>query len=285
MKMMTIGQIAKKHNISERTVRLYHDVGLLAPEHIDRATGYRYYAPSQSARLDTIIQMKAVGLSLKQIKTMLDAHDLSAFEALLCEQLDMVEAKINDLTAIRSALQRNLMSCKNFQNPPTLDRVYVEYFPKRKIFYFDIEPYNFAIQGEISEKYWKKALDTVKTALQQRKLPPSYFGAVGCIIKQEDIMQHSLLCSGAFILTQEQLSDSVQKTMPAGTYVCILDKWASGNSCFEVKGITKLFDFIEANHYKIAGDYFGEVIADSSVFDSTSNNVLMKMQIPVKIKP
>lgn len=282
--MLTIGQIAKKHNISERTVRLYHEVGLLFPQHVDETTGYRYYSPNQSARLDTIIQMKTMGLSLKQIKTMFDAHDLSAFEALLCEQLDAVEAKINDLTSIRNAVQRNLVSCKNFQNPPTLDRVYVEYFPKRKIFYFDIEPYDFAVQGEISKDCWKKALNTVKTALQKRKLPPSYFGAVGCIIKQEDLMQHSLICSGAFIPAQEKLSDCVQE-MPAGTYVCILDKWSAGNSSSEVIGITKLFDFIETNHYKIAGNYFGEVIADSSVFDSTSNDILIKMQIPVKIKP
>ena len=282
--MLTIGQIAKKHNISERTVRLYHDVGLLVPQKVDETTGYRYYSPSQSARLDTIIQMKAMGLSLKQIKTMLDGHDLSAFEALLCEQLDTVEVKINELMAIRNALQRNLASCKSFQNPPTLDRVYVEYFPQRKIFYFDIEPYDFAVQGEISKTYWKKALHTVKSTLQNRKLPPSYFGAVGCIIKQEDLIQRSLICSGAFIMAQEKLSDCVPEIMPAGTYVCILDKWVAGNSSSEVKGITKLFDFIEMNHYKVAGNYFGEVIADSSVFDSTNNNVLMKMQIPVKIK-
>lgn len=282
--MLTIGQIAKKHNISERTVRLYHDLGLFVPQKIDETTGYRYYAPSQMARLDTIIQMKAMGLSLKQIKTMLDAHDLSAFEALLCEQIDTVEVKINELVAIRNALQRNLTSCKNYQNPPTLDRIYVEYFPKRRIYYFDIEPYDFATQGEASRTYWKKALHTVKSALQEKKLSPLYFGAIGCIIKQEDLMQRSLICSGAFIQAQEKLSDYVQE-MPAGTYVCILDKWAAGNSSSEVRGITKLFDFIETNHYKIAGNYFGEVMADSSVFDSTSSNVLMKMQIPVKIKP
>jgi DNA-binding transcriptional MerR regulator/effector-binding domain-containing protein len=282
--MLTIGQIAKKHNISERTVRLYHDVGLLVPQKVDETTGYRYYSPNQSARLDTIIQMKAMGLSLKQIKTMLDDHDLSAFEALLCEQLDAVESKIDDLRAIHSALQRNLLSCKNYQNPPVLDRVYVEYFPKRKIFHFDIEPYDFAVQGEFSKNCWKKALHTVKSALQEKKLSPLYFGAIGCIIKQEDLMQRSLICSGAFIQAQEKLSDYVQE-MPAGTYVCILDKWAAGNSSSEVRGITKLFDFIETNHYKIVGNYFGEVIADSSVFDSTSSNVLMKMQIPVKINP
>ncbi|CQR73059.1 Multidrug-efflux transporter 1 regulator [Sporomusa ovata DSM 2662] len=76
--MLTIGQLAKKHTISERTLRLYHDVGLLVPQRVDETTGYRYYSPNQSARLDTIIQMKAVGLSLKQIKTMLNSCDLSA---------------------------------------------------------------------------------------------------------------------------------------------------------------------------------------------------------------
>ncbi|MGL5514791.1 MAG: MerR family transcriptional regulator, partial [Sporomusa sp.] len=258
--------------------------GLLVPQKVDETTGYRYYSSSQSARLETIIQMKAMGLSLKQIKTMLNAHDLSAFEALLCEQLDMVEAKINDLIAVRNALQRSLVGCKNLQNPPTLDRVYVEYFPKRKICYFDIEPYDFDVQGEISENFWKKALHTVKNAFQERNLPMSYFGAVGCIIKQDDLMQQSLICSGAFRPAPEKPSNGVLKMMPAGTYVCILDKWASGNSRSEVRGISKLFDFITKNHYKIVGNYYGEVIADSSVFDSTCSNVLMKMQIPVKIK-
>lgn len=82
----------------------------------------------------------------------------------------MVEAKINDLIAIRNALQRNLLSCKNLQNHPMLDRVYVEYFPKRKIFYFDIEPYNFAVQGENSKNYWKKALHIVSLAVRFRPL-------------------------------------------------------------------------------------------------------------------
>ncbi|SMC46174.1 MerR family transcriptional regulator [Sporomusa malonica] len=284
MNMLAIGQMAKKHNISERALRLYHDVGLLIPQHIDETTGYRYYALSQSTRIDTILQMKAMGLSLKQIKIMLDDHDLSAFEALLCEQLDMVETRINEWTAIRNALQRNLASCKNFQNSPMLNRVYVEYFPKRKIFYFDIEPYDFAVKSEIGKNYWKKALYTVKSALQERKLPPSYFGAVGGIIKQEDIMQHSLLCSGAFMLTQENNLNYVQEIIPAGTYVCILDKWIAGDSCSELRGITKLLDFIETNHYKIVGNYLGEVIAESSIFDPISSNVLVKMQIPVKIK-
>jgi DNA-binding transcriptional MerR regulator/effector-binding domain-containing protein len=284
MDKLTIGQMAKKYNISERTLRLYHNIGLLLPQNVDENTGYRYYSQSQSARLDTIIQMKTVGLSLKQIKSMLDNHDLSAFEALLCEQLDTIETKINDLMSIQNALKRNLASCKSFRNPPMLDTVYIEYFPKRKIFYFDIEPYDLTIQDESSKNYWGKALKAVKNALQKKNIPPSYFGPVGCLVTQEDIMQHSLICSGAFILAQEKQYIDAQEMMPAGTYVCILDKWMAGNSKSEVAGINRLLDFIKTNDYRIVGNYFGEAIADSSIFDAANSNVLVKMQIPVKIK-
>lgn len=283
MDRLTIGQMAKLYNISERTLRLYHDVGLLFPQHIDENTGYRYYSQSQSARLETIIQMKAVGLSLKQIKKMLDAHDLSAFEALLCEQIDAVESKINDLIVIQNALKKNLASCKSFRNPPVLNTVYIEYFSKRTAFYFDIEPYD--LKNENSRNYWRKALKNVKSSLHDMRLPLSLFCDVGCMINQEDIINRSLICSSAFILTHEKIHPNAQYTMPPGTYVCVIDKWMAGNSKSEVTGIMQLLDYIEKNDYKIAGPYFGEVIADSSIFDCTSSDVLVKMQIPVKLIP
>jgi len=59
---LSIGELAEIYNISPRTLRLYHDMGLLAPCHIDVLSGYRYYSQKQLPRLEVVIQMKALSL-------------------------------------------------------------------------------------------------------------------------------------------------------------------------------------------------------------------------------
>ena len=51
----------------------------------------------------------------------------------------------------------------------------------------------------------------------------------------------------------------------------------------EYAGIKMLIDFIKENQYQIIGPYLGEIIAEASIFDYNDNNILVKMQIPVKI--
>ena len=52
----------------------------------------------------------------------------------------------------------------------------------------------------------------------------------------------------------------------------------------EVKGIRKLLDYIHQNEYQIVGDYIAQVVAESSVFDYNDSKIIVKQQIPVKVK-
>ena len=61
VKKMTIGQMARMNHISEQTLRLYDREGLLSPLGRDEKNGYRYYDIRQSAQLDMIQYMKALG--------------------------------------------------------------------------------------------------------------------------------------------------------------------------------------------------------------------------------
>lgn len=55
------------------------------------------------------------------------------------------------------------------------------------------------------------------------------------------------------------------------------------DSRYEAIGLEKLLQFIDDNHYQIVGPYLGEVVAQMSIFDYRNNNILVKLQIPVKI--
>ncbi len=70
--MYSIGQLAKKFNLSRSTLLYYDKIGLLAPAH--HMTGdYRQYSDEDAKRLEQICQFRQVGLPLKEIKQVLDA--------------------------------------------------------------------------------------------------------------------------------------------------------------------------------------------------------------------
>ena len=73
--MLKIGDFAKLTRLSVQTLRYYDDLGLLKPVEVDRYTGYRYYAYDQLTRLNRILALKDLGLSLEQVARLL-AEDL-----------------------------------------------------------------------------------------------------------------------------------------------------------------------------------------------------------------
>jgi DNA-binding transcriptional MerR regulator len=70
--MFTVGEFATLARVSKRLLRYYDEIGLLKPAHIDAATGYRYYNAEQMARLNRILVLKELGLSLEQIHRLLN---------------------------------------------------------------------------------------------------------------------------------------------------------------------------------------------------------------------
>lgn len=70
--MFRIGEFSRIARVSGRLLRYYDSIGLLSPRRIDPATGYRYYAADQLTRLNRILALKDLGLSLEQVAGMVD---------------------------------------------------------------------------------------------------------------------------------------------------------------------------------------------------------------------
>lgn len=280
-----IGDLAKLYNISKRTLRLYHEMELLVPYYVDQQTGYRYYSFAQLQRLDMILQMKNAGLSLKQIKQVLSTQDLSLFEAVLGEQIDRLEQKIAEFRTHRSALFRQLESCKYIRNPPILNTVFVEYIPRRTAFICDIEPYD--LEGSYAEDSpWKDSLEQVKSVFMDRSLPLALFHQVGCIVSREDLLQKRFICGKAFIcFNNEPVHGLPLSNVDPGSYVCMYHRYTAMDNAAESRGIHQILDYIEAHHYHIQGPYFAQVMAETSVFNYSSSNILVKQQIPIRVLP
>jgi len=75
--LFKIGEFARIGQVTVRTLHHYEEMGLLRPREVDDFTGYRHYSLDQLPRLNRILALKDLGLSLEEIAKMLD-QDLSA---------------------------------------------------------------------------------------------------------------------------------------------------------------------------------------------------------------
>ena len=65
--MFKIGEFSRFSQISVKTLRYYDEIGLLKPSQTDPFSGYRYYTAEQMSRLNKILALKDLGLTLEQI--------------------------------------------------------------------------------------------------------------------------------------------------------------------------------------------------------------------------
>ena len=283
-KLISIGELSELYAVSKRSLRIYHDMGLLVPEYVDERTGYRYYTPSQFPQLESILQMRALGLSLNNMRSIFNQQNLNTCEALFGERLDELNREIAELTTARNSLMRQINSCKLLRHPPTLNLINLEYFPQRNGIIFDIEPYNL-LDSVPGKSPWSNALDLVRTNLITKGLPMSCFQKISCLIEQPDLERENWRCSKALIL-----GDYVDRglpwstTLPAGTYLCIYRKYTAMDGQFESDGIKEMLEYIKAHNYSIIGPYIGEVIAEASVFACNDRTLLVCQQIQIQYK-
>ncbi len=88
--MFRIGEFSRIARVSARLLRYYDEIGLLTPGVVDAVTGYRYYTSTHLQRLNRILVLKDLGLSLEQIGSVIDR------EAPASELRAMLEARRAD---------------------------------------------------------------------------------------------------------------------------------------------------------------------------------------------
>jgi effector-binding domain-containing protein len=73
--MLKIGDFSRLARVSVKALRYYDEIGLLKPVSVDQFSGYRYYSAAQLPRLNRILLLKELGLSLEEV-ALLAAEEL-----------------------------------------------------------------------------------------------------------------------------------------------------------------------------------------------------------------
>ena len=116
MTMLTTGKVAKAVGVNIQTLRFYEREGIIAAPRRTRS-GYRQY-PEETIQIVAFIKRAQVlGFSLKEAKTLLKLRSspkknrLKARTAAIAK-IEDINARIEDLAAIRDSLKALVSACK-----------------------------------------------------------------------------------------------------------------------------------------------------------------------------
>ena len=71
MSLVSIGEFAQASRLSPKALRLYDELGLLVPAHVDPATGYRWYTLEQLPLARQVSLLRRIGMPLAKIRQLL----------------------------------------------------------------------------------------------------------------------------------------------------------------------------------------------------------------------
>ncbi len=96
-----IGDFSRATHLTVKTLRHYHEAGLLEPAHIDPQTGYRRYTTDQIPVAQIIRRFRDLEMPLNEIRAVLSAPDVAARNELIAAHLKRLES---DLARTQSAV-------------------------------------------------------------------------------------------------------------------------------------------------------------------------------------
>jgi DNA-binding transcriptional MerR regulator len=114
----TITELAAEFDITPRAIRFYEDVGLLAPQ---RAGRNRVYTLRDRTRLKLTLRGKRLGLSLLEIKQLVDLYDsaadtraqLTAFLGVLAVHRQQLEQQREDIEITLAEISQHEARCRS----------------------------------------------------------------------------------------------------------------------------------------------------------------------------
>ena len=276
-KMMKIGEMARFNRVSISTLRLYDKVGILKPCHTDPETNYRYYSIHQKARLDMIQYMKELGMSLGEIREILEKGDIQLIESTLISKKRQVKEEIAQMELRLGAISRAIESVERFRKAPDCGMITVEYIPHRTIYvmHTDINFYDHDIS------VYEEILEELKENIIGQGLPQVYYCNAGTILPLKNFLKGEMVSHEIFLFVDEAFPEhQAVRRVDSGMYACIyLDRFDD-----EQEYAARLLAYCKEHRYVVCGDDLCEVLTEFNVFDSEKRSMFLRLQVPLRFR-
>jgi DNA-binding transcriptional MerR regulator len=120
MPTYTITELAREFDITPRAIRFYEDQGLLSPKREGAGGRTRVYSARERTRLKLTLRGKRLGLSLSEIKSLVDMYEspkdtaaqLKRFQAVLAQHRETLERQREDIEVTLAEIAAHEAECK-----------------------------------------------------------------------------------------------------------------------------------------------------------------------------
>ena len=265
--MYKIGDFSSMSKTTIKALRYYEKEGLLKPVYIDQNTGYRYYETSQLVEISKIISLRQIGLSIKDIKNILNGCDM---KSILNKRKKEIKENLTIYTTQLSKINY-LLEENNMKN-----EIFIKEIPSYIIYYSDGIISDFS---KIPEFVLEAGAECAKANPNLKCITPNY-----CYVSYLDGEYKEQNIKIRYAEAVEEFGEETKqikfmKTTPV-TAVCIYHKGSYENLRQSYNIILK---YIEDNGYEII-DNVRECYIDGCWNKDNSDDYLTEIEFPVRKK-
>ncbi|MHA6765364.1 MerR family transcriptional regulator [Streptacidiphilus sp. PAMC 29251] len=105
---LQIGAFSRLTHLSVKTLRYYHEIGLLEPAAVDSVSGYRYYLTGQAETAQLVRRLRDLEMPVADVKAALAAPDQAARDRILARHLDRLRQQLRQTEAAVDSLRSML---------------------------------------------------------------------------------------------------------------------------------------------------------------------------------
>lgn len=264
--LFTIGQFAKLHSVNKKTLMWYDEIGLLKPACI-KENGYRYYTYHQSSTLETILMLRELNVSLKEIQHFMENRSASHLEQLLSEKISELSQTITHMKAIQRALENHQQDMRTLLH---MDLSEISVVQKEKRY--------LATVPTSADLPFEKEIENVIEETKKYQLRRLHDASYGSMIAVDNLLQGNFLGYNSLFI---EISNPMQKKglhiQPAGKYIRAFCKgsWDKLPECYK-----RIISYAKQNHLILFGNAYEKGI-NEIVIDSL-DDYITQIEIPVK---
>ena len=109
----SVGEFSKVTGLSVKTLRFYHEKGILVPTRVDESSGYRYYDENKIERARAIVWLREIEFSIEEIAAILnEADDEAGLFVRLESQKERIAARMKrEREILSSPVRRKPNAC------------------------------------------------------------------------------------------------------------------------------------------------------------------------------
>ena len=283
--MLRIGDFSQLAQVSVPALRHYDELGLLKPATVDKFTDYRYYSVDQLSRLNRILALKDLGLSLDQIHQLLQKDvPVSELRALLTRKQVDIHQQIQDEQARLARVDARLRQIEEDNSPPKYEIVLKTMPPQRVASARQIVPHVDRM-GELRDLPLRELYDWLKrNRITDYDIEVMIYNITEYVEENIDMQSCVILGRGADQVSRAQDARVRVEILPAAEMATTVHH---GYPSDVTQAIIALFKWIGTNGYRSCGP-IRELHLNGREIDlcdapaSVLQSCVMEIQIPVE---